>query len=478
MAGEGQCSGIQSALDLRFWSGITPHLWEDDMKARFLVGAAALALLAGPAIAQDLKFPVGEGPFNWDSYKAYDEATNLDGQSIKLFGPWRGEDQVLVESMLAYFTAASGVKVEYSSSEGYEQQIVIDAEAGSPPDVAVLPQPGLIADLAAKGFIAPLGDATNTWLSENYGAGPSWAALGTYKGKDGAEALYAFPYKADVKSLVWFSPDNFADAGYTVPTTMEELKALTDKIVADGGTPWCIGLGSGGATGWPATDWVEDLMLRTQSPDVYDKWVRHEIGFNDPAVVAAIEEFGTFARNDAYVAGGAAAVASTDFRDSPKGLFSSPPQCYMHRQASFIPSFFPEGTVVGEDADFFYFPAYAGKDLGKPVLGGGTLAFIMKDSDAARAFIEFLKTPIAHEVWMAQSGFLTPHKGVNADAYANAALKKQGEILSTATTFRFDGSDLMPGAVGAGSFWTGMVDYTGGKSAQEVADAIEASWPK
>ncbi len=156
--------------------------------------------------------------------------------------------------------------------------------------------------------------------------------------------------------------------------TMEELKALSEKIVADGGTPWCIGLGSGGATGWPATDWVEDLMLRTQPASVYDQWVKNEIPVHrSEKVVGAIEEFGAFARNDKFVDGGAAAVASTDFRDSPKGLFASPPKCYMHRQASFIPSFFPEGTKLGEDADFFYFPAYAGKDLGKPVLGAGTL---------------------------------------------------------------------------------------------------------
>jgi alpha-glucoside transport system substrate-binding protein len=448
------------------------------MKSRLFASAAALALCSGAAMAQDLKFPVGEGAFNWDSYKAFDEAYNLDGQSITIFGPWRGEDQVLVESMLAYFTAASGVAVNYSSSEGYEQQIVIDAQAGSPPDVAILPQPGLIADLASKGLILPLGEETAAWLTENYGAGASWAALGTYKGADGAEALYAFPYKADVKSLVWYSPDNFADAGYEVPATMEDLKALTDQIVADGGTPWCIGLGSGGATGWPATDWVEDLMLRTQPPEVYDQWVTNELPFNSPEVIAAIEEFGSFAKNDAYVAGGAAAVASTDFRDSAKGLFSSPPGCYMHRQASFIPSFFPEGTELGTDADFFYFPAFAGKDLGSPVLGGGTLAFVMKESEGARAFIEFLKTPIAHEVWMAQSGFVTPFTGVNNELYGSAALKKQGEILASATTFRFDGSDLMPGGVGAGTFWTGMVDFVGGKSAQEVADAIQASWPK
>jgi alpha-glucoside transport system substrate-binding protein len=448
------------------------------MKIRTLAGATALALVAGMGQAQDLKFPIGEGAFNWQSLADFDAKYNLEGQTLTIFGPWRGEDQVLVESMLAYFTAATGATVKYSSSENYEQQIVIDTQAGSPPDIAVLPQPGLIADLASKGLIAPLGAETEAWLRDNYAAGESWVGLGTYKGKDGAPALYAFPYKIDVKSLVWFVPENFEDAGYEVPQTLEALKALTEQIVADGGTPWCIGLGSGGATGWPATDWVEDMMLRTQAPEVYDQWTTHGIPFNDPAVVAAIDEFGYFARTDANVAGGAKAVASTDFRDSPKGLFSSPPACFMHKQASFIPSFFPEGTELGVDADFFYFPAYEGKDLGKPVLGAGTLAFITKDGDASRAFIDFLKTPIAHEVWMAQAGFLTPFKGANAELYGSAALKKQGEILLNSTTFRFDGSDLMPGAVGAGSFWTGMVDYTGGKSAQEVADVIESSWPK
>ncbi len=450
------------------------------MKKSLIVSALALTLSASTALAgshANLKFAPGEDDrFSWDSYEAYKSEYNLEGQVLSIFGPWRGDDQALVETMLAYFEAATGATVNYASSENYEQQIVIDAEAGSPPNIAVLPQPGLIADLASKGFLTPLGEETENWIEENYAAGESWTGLGTYKGPDGQEALYAFPYKIDVKSLVWYVPENFEDAGYEVPETMEELRSLMDQIVADGGTPWCIGLGSGGATGWPATDWVEDMMLRTQSPEVYDQWINNEIPFTDERVVNAIEEFGSFARNDDYVAGGAGTVATTDFRESPKGLFSSPPQCYMHKQASFIPSFFPEGTELGVDADFFYFPAYADKDLGKPVLGAGTLAMITKDSEAARAFIEWLKTPIAHEIWMAQSGLLTPHKEANVEAYANDALKKQGEILLNSTTFRFDGSDLMPGGVGAGSFWTGMVDYAGGKSAEDVAAEIQKSW--
>ena len=449
------------------------------MRKILLATAASIVLLSGSAFAADLKFAPGQdAKFNWKSYEDFKAAhADLKGQTLTIFGPWRGEDEALFQSVLAYFADATGVNVRYSSSENYEQQIVIDTQAGSPPNIAILPQPGLLADLAAKGFLVPLGDDTAKWVEENYGAGKSWVDLGSYKGKDGNKAYFAFPFKADVKSLVWYVPENFEEAGYKVPESMEDLLKLTDQIVADGGTPWCIGLGSGGATGWPATDWVEDLMLRTQPLDVYQKWTTNEVKFTDPAVVAAINEFGKFAKNEKYVSGGVAAVASTDFRDSPKGLFDIPPKCYLHHQASFIPSFFPEGTKVGEDADFFYMPPYASKpELGNPVLGAGTLAMITKDTPAARAFIEFLETPIAHEVWMAQTSFLTPLKSANKDVYANGPMKKQGEILLNATTFRFDGSDLMPGKIGAGAFWTGMVDYVGGKSAQDVADGVQKAW--
>jgi alpha-glucoside transport system substrate-binding protein len=418
------------------------------MNKSLYAGAAALALVAGAASAEQLT----------------------------VFGPWLGPDQEAVESILAPFAAASGHDVRYVGSDSFEQQILVDAEAGSAPNIAVFPQPGLAADMASRGFLTPLADGTGDWIRDNYAAGQSWVDLGTYADQNGNDNLYGFFYKVDVKSLVWYSPENFEDAGYEIPTTMEELKALTDQIVADGGTPWCIGLGSGGATGWPATDWVEDMMLRTQSPADYDAWVSNDMKFDDPKVIAAIEEFGAFARNDAYVAGGAGAVASTDFRDSPKGLFSSPPQCYMHRQASFIPAFFPEGTVVGEDADFFYFPAYAGKDLGSPVLGAGTLWAITNDNQAAHDLIAYLQTPEAHEIWMARGGFLTPHKGVDSSKFSDAPTAKMNEILLGATTFRFDGSDLMPGGVGAGSFWTGMVDYAGGKDAAAVAAEIQSSW--
>ena len=447
------------------------------MNRIFFTATSALALLATTASADNhLLFAPGEGSFSWDSLSEFAQGqADLSGQTVTIAGPWLGPQAEAAKAVMAYFEDATGADVIVTGSDSFEQQIVIDVEAGSPPNVAVFPQPGLMCDLARNGQLADLGSDTADWMTENYAAGSSWTALGECAGMDG---FFGFSYNVNVKSLVWYSPENFEDAGYEIPTSMEELRALTEQIVADGGTPWCIGLGSGAATGWPATDWVEDLLLRTQSPDVYDGWVTNEIAFDDPRIVAAIEEFGWFIGNDDFVAGGAGAVGSTDFRDSPKGLFSSPAQCFMHRQASFIPAFFPEGTAIGDDVDFFYFPSYAEKDLGNPVLGAGTLISITDDSAATRALIEYLKTPLAHEIWMANEvdAFLTPHLTVNLDAYHNIGLRGQGEILRNATTFRFDGSDLMPGAVGAGTFWTGMVDYASGKSAEEVAAAIQESW--
>ncbi|WP_420863389.1 ABC transporter substrate-binding protein [Algirhabdus cladophorae] len=447
------------------------------MKQSLFSGVAVLALTAGIAQAGGhLAFAPGDGAFNWDSYNSFAAANDFTGQELSITGPWTGSEKERVENVMAYFTEATGASVTYSGSDSFEQDIVISAKAGSAPNLAVFPQPGLAADMAAQGLLTPLADGSADWIVNNFAAGQSWVDLGTYADKDGNDQLYGMFYRVDVKSLVWYVPEAFDEAGYDIPETMEELKALTDQIVADGGTPWCIGLGSGAATGWPATDWVEDMMLRTQSPAMYDKWVSNELKFDDPAVLGAMEEFAHFARNDAYVDGGAQAVANTDFRDSPQGLFAIPPKCYMHRQASFIPAFFPDGTEAGEDVDFFYFPSYADKDLGKPVLGAGTLFAITNPSDVTNAFLDFLKTPIAHELWMAQGGFLTPHAGVNSETYADDSLRAMGDILLNATTFRFDASDLMPGEIGAGAFWTGMVDFTGGADAADVAKGIQERW--
>ena len=443
--------------------------------------ALALVLVAGllggslAGAQEELLYPVGEGMFNWSDLEAF-EMMDFSGEEVRVFGPWLGSERDVFNAISAYFELATGAEVVYAGSDSFEQQIIVDIEAGSPPNLAVFPQPGLASNVAGSGGLVPLGDDLRDNVLENYAAGQSWVDLGSYADDMGESQFYGLFYNVNVKSLVWYSPDAFDEGGYDIPATMEDLIALSEQIVADGGTPWCIGLGSGDATGWPATDWMEDIMLRTQPPEVYDGWVSNEIPFTDERIINAFNTFGMFAKNDAWVDGGASAVAGTDFRDSPAGMFSVPPKCYMHRQASFIPVFFPEGTELGVDADFFYFPSFAGEDLGNPVLGAGTLFAITADSDATRALLDFLITPLANEIWMAQGGFLTPHKGVNLDAYANDVQRGQGEILLAATTFRFDGSDLMPGAIGAGAFWTGMVDFVSGASAEDVAAEIQAAW--
>ncbi len=446
------------------------------MKSRLYAGVAALALMSGGAIAQELIIEPGTEGFNWDSFDAFAEAHDFSGQTVTISGPWLQPDQTFLRNAMAYFEAATGATVEYSGSDSFEQDIVIAIQANSAPNIAVFPQPGLAADMAARGALAPLGSDTADWMVENYAAGQSWVDLGTFPNPDGEEEMFGFFYKVDVKSLVWYAPEQFEEMGYEIPETMEDLLALSQQIVDDGGTPWCIGLGSGAATGWPATDWVEDIMLRLHEPALYDQWITNDLPFNSPEVIEAIETFGVFAQSEGWAQGGPQAVATTDFRDSPGGLFQIPPDCYMHKQASFIPAFFPEGSEFGFDYDFFYFPAFAERDLGEPVMGAGTQFAITDDSEATRGLIEFLKTPIAHEVWMAQSGFLTPHTGVNLDVFADDSLRAMNEILLEATTFRFDASDVMPGEIGAGAFWTGMVDFVTGTPAEGVANAIQSRW--
>jgi alpha-glucoside transport system substrate-binding protein len=456
------------------------------MKLRHALMAmlATTALCTTTAYAADT-FAPGSNPdrFSWKSLDDFKAAHgDLKGQSLTTWDAWNDEgDKTQWEEVLKVFSDATGVKVQDGSSKNYEEQARIDIQAGSPANITILPQPGLLADFAKQGKLTDLGEETTKFITDNFGAGSSWAALGQYAGPDGAKHQYGFPYKQEVKSLVWYVPDNFKEKGYEVPKSWEDLMALQDKIKADGGTPWCVGIESGGASGWPATDWIENLLLITQPPEVYDDWVAGKVKFSDPKVLAAMDLLGSIIQDDKNIAGGKAAVATTNFGDSPKGLFAVPPQCYLHKQASFITSFFPKGTVAEQDYDFFYLPPMkAHAELGNPVEGSGNLVTITKDSPAARAFVQFLETPIAHEIWMAQTNgsFLSALKTVNTKAYSSDVLKRFGDILLNATTFRFDGSDLMPGAIGAGAFWTGMVDFANGKSSKDVAAEIDAAWGK
>ena len=276
--------------------------------------------------------------------------------------------------------------------------------------------------------------------------GESWKTFGSVDGK-----FYAAPKSANVKSLVWYSPKTFADNGWTVPTTLDELKTLSDKIVASGKMkPWCAGISSGVATGWPVTDWMEDMMLRLYGADTYDKWVAHTIPFNGPEATAALDAVGAYLKNDAYVNGGygnVKSIATTTFQNGGLPIIQN--KCAMHRQANFYAANFPKGTTVGPDGAVFafYFPS---KDpTSKPVLGGGEFMLAFSDRKEVQAFQTFISTPYYANLRAQDAsdsgGFVSANKGLLATSLKTAIDKLSAAILQDPkAVFRFDGSDQMP----------------------------------
>ncbi|NEP61942.1 MAG: carbohydrate ABC transporter substrate-binding protein [Symploca sp. SIO2G7] len=392
-------------------------------------------------------------------------------KTVTVLGVIVGEQQEKFETALKPFEEETGIDVIYEGTDSFATLLPVRVESGDAPDIAMFPQPGLMASFAKAGQMVPLTEFMDeTTLSEAYPE--TWLSLATVD-----NAIYGVWYRASVKSLVWYNPEAFATQGFSVPTTWDEMLALSDQIAATGATPWCIGLESGEATGWPGTDWIEDIVLRTAGPDTYDRWINHEIPFNDSAVQAAFERFGDIILNENYVVGGSVGAISTPFGDSPQGLFGEPPTCYLHRQANFIASFFPEDVNLAETVDIFLLPGID-PAYGTPVLVAGDIFGMFNNTPAAQALIEYLATPTPHEIWAGLGGFLSPHKQVSLEAYPDTLSQKQAEFLSNAETVRFDGSDMMPGAVGTGTFWSGVVDYVAGTPVEEVLETIEASWPE
>ncbi|MEM7771512.1 MAG: ABC transporter substrate-binding protein [Cyanobacteria bacterium P01_A01_bin.37] len=394
-----------------------------------------------------------------------------DGDTVTILGSITGDGQEKLEQIFEPFTEATGIQVVYEGTDAFATVLPVRVDGGNAPDLALFPQPGLMADLARSGDLIPLDSfLDSTQLSAAYGE--EWLQLGLVD--DGLYGLWA---RADVKSLVWYRPDVFAEQDYEIPSTWDAMMALSDQMVADGTTPWCIGIESGSATGWVGTDWIEDIMLRTAGADVYDQWVRHEIPFTAPEVANAFAQFGAIALNPDYVYGGAVGVISTPFGDAPQPLFTNPPGCYLHRQTNFIASFFPDDVVVGEDVDVFLLPSIE-PEWGTPVLVAGTAFAMLNDRDNVRAVMNYLLTPEPHEIWVGLENYISPHQQVSLDAYADPFMRTQAELLAEAVTIRFDGSDLMPGAVGTGTFWTGVVDYVGGTDVDRVLETIDDSWPE
>lgn len=400
-----------------------------------------------------------------------DGASESADKTVTILGVIVGDQQVKLEEALKPFEEETGIDVIYEGTDSFATLLPVRVESGDAPDIAMFPQPGLMASFAESGQMVPVTEFMDQGTLAN--AYPeTWLSLATVD-----DSIYGIWYRASVKSLVWYNPKAFAAQGFEVPTTWDEMIALSDQIVEAGVMPWCVGLESGEATGWPGTDWVEDIMLRTAGPDGYDQWITHGIPFNDDTVAAAFETFGDIVLNENYVVGGTVGAISTPFGDAPQGLFGDSPTCYLHRQANFISSFFPAEVNMAEDVDIFLLPGI-NPDYGTPVLVSGDVFGMFNNTPEAQALMAYLATPTPHEIWAGLGGFLSPHKQVSLEAYPDALSKKQAEFLSNAETIRFDGSDMMPGAVGTGTFWSGVVEYVAGEPVEDVLDTIEASWPE
>jgi alpha-glucoside transport system substrate-binding protein len=270
-------------------------------------------------------------------------AGKFKGTKVTMAGPFTDNDAVKFDESIKAFEEKTGIDIQYEGSKEFEASIGIAIDGGNPPDIVDFPQPGLLKTFVKKGKVIDLTNIINQdWLKKNYNQ--SWLDMATMEAPNG-KIMAGIWGRVNGKSLVWYPKEEFDKAGYKIPQTWDELMALTEQIAKDGDTAWCIGIESGAATGWPATDWIEDIMLRTTSLENYDKWVAGELKFDSPEVRRAIDVMTKIWFNDAYVYGGRKAIPSTFFGDAPKPMFDNPPKCWLHRQGNFITTFFPEGKV-------------------------------------------------------------------------------------------------------------------------------------
>jgi alpha-glucoside transport system substrate-binding protein len=390
---------------------------------------------------------------------------------------WTGMDQPIIDGLkakLAPEAKAQGITVQWRRVDNINQLLVQKVQAGDAPDIALLPQPGIIKDLAAKGKITPLDDVLDLpTLSKSMTAGTLDVAKTNGK-------TYGLMVSMNVKGLVFYPKKAFASAGYTAPKSLAELDALTAKIKADGKTPWCLGIESGTATGWPATDWIENLVLKYGGVDKYNEWISHKVKFDSALVRKAAAEFQKIAFTDGNVLGGRKSIASNAFGTAGNAMFNSKPGCYMYQQGSFITGFFPKAVQKNLDSAAGVFglpPATANGE--NPVEGGGDTASIYQDSPAARKVMKLLAaTDLGTTAAGNGSSFISPHKDFPLSAYPLKTTQAVAKVAYDSTGFVFDGSDAMPTAVGTGTFWKDMTAWiTGGESLDTALKNIDAGWP-
>ena len=412
--------------------------------------------------------------------------SSLEGEEVFITGALVGNDAAGFQENFDSFTEETGIIVSFQGSDNFEQEIQIQMESGDTPDIALFPQPGGVVDAAKRGYLVALEDV-GVDLDEYKASFSEYiVGLGTVDG-----VAYGGAHAFNLKSIIWYQPAEFEARGYSVPETWDEMIALADQIVSEGMNPFCFGMYSNGASGWLATDWMEDIMLRTGEGTVtYDKWVNHEIPFNDPVVQNAATLLSQIMHTEGYVVGGTDAIVSTYFGNAQDPMFEKDangnPGCFMHRQASFITSFWPEAAQAGAGTETTVFPFPAMDDgLPKAALGGGDMfAVFTEGNEAVNAVVEYMLSDnfFAAAAQRPDNSRIYGHVQFDSSLYSKDITRVLADAITGAlaeNAFRFDASDLMPPEVGAGSFWKEMMNLAveGPGYVNTALDNIEKSWP-
>jgi alpha-glucoside transport system substrate-binding protein len=408
----------------------------------------------------------------------YQSYAGYKGSTVTMFGSILSPESDSLNKSWAQFSQCTGITIKYTGSNTFESDLPVKVNGGNAPDLALIPQPGLLQQMVATGSVKKP-SAQTVKNEENWNA--AWKSYGSVNG-----TFYAPPSSANMKTMVWYSPSFFKQHGYTVPTTWKDLMSLSAKIASDGKSagfkPWCGGIGSGTATGWPATDWLEEVVLSSYGGDVYDKWIKHEIKFSDAQIQNAMKTVANWLQNPAWVNGGygnVKTIATTTFQNAGLPILKN--KCGMLQQASFYEAQWPKGTKVGPDGDVmaFYLPA-VNPSIKTPVEGGGEFLTAFSDKPVVQRVQEYLSTADwAESRIKVAPGWVSANEKVDQSLYTDPIDKLSAKYLTDPNaTFRFDASDLMPAAVGSGQEWKAMVDWFGsGKSIAAVASEIDAAWP-
>ncbi len=411
----------------------------------------------------------------------YGQYGKYSGKTVTIYTSITNPELQYHIDAIKQFEQCTGITVQYQGTKDFEGNLKTKVQGGNAPSIALFPQPGLLRTFAESGDLKPASKELTQLAQKNWAQ--SWVDLGTDAG-----VYFGAPLGANLKSLIWYSPKYFKQWGYTVPTTWQQMIALSDKAAADGHKPWCVGIESGDATGWPLTDWMEEVMLRLYGPTVYDQWVSHQIPFNDPKVLKVLQTVGSIVKNPKYVNAGfgdVKTIATTAFQKG--GLPIETGKCVFHAQANFYAANWDKGTKVAADGDVFAFyePTMSNK-FGKVVEVGGEFAGAFSDAPEVQAVQLYLASgdwatkKASLNAQNGTSGWATANKAVDPTVFKDPIDKLSVQILTDpASTARFDGSDSMPSSVGAGTFWTQMTQWIlGNVSDQGALDAIEKSWPQ